>query len=407
VGCLVVADAGTMLEGHVHPDFQQVAKMLRRQIPKSGLGGAAVCVYHRGECVVDLWGGTRDALGHAWSADTLALSYSTTKGVLATLLHILVDRGLAEYDEPACTYWPEFAQAGKQSITIRQLLCHEAGLYAIKGVVDDARRMLDWEHMVEALERSTPVHADCAWPAYHGLTFGWLIGELIQRIAGGPLAQVLDAEISQPLGLDGAYIGLADAQMPRRAKLIVGCLAEVGEGTAPPGERGHLINLGLGRSRQAVDFAAVEAALLPDGMESLDFNAPEFVQAVIPAVNGMFTARSLARLYAALAGGGSLNGTRLLSAKTLARATTIQSRCRGRIIPLPMQWRLGYHRVPTVRVEVPNGFGHFGIGGSGAWADPDRELAVALISNSGLGTPFGDTRIVRVGSAAALAAEQR
>ncbi len=401
------ADAGAMLEGHVHPDFQAVAKLLRRQIPGNGQGGAAVCVYHRGECVVDLWGGTRDSEGNPWERDTLALSYSTTKGVLATLLHVLVDRGLADYEEPVCRHWPEFAQAGKASITVRQLLCHEAGLYAIQAMVDDARRMLDWDYMVGALERSAPEHAPGAAPAYHALTYGWLIGELIQRIGGASLGVLLQRELVEPLALDGAYIGLAPEQMHRRARLITGCLAGVHAGGEPVRERGQLIDLGLRRSRQPVDLAAVEAALLPAGMEALDFNAEDFLQAVIPAVNGMFTARSLARVYAALAGGGRLDGVQLMSAETLERATRIQSRCLGRIIPLPMDWRLGYHRVPTVRVDVPRGFGHFGIGGSGAWADPDRDLAVALVSNSGLGTPFGDTRIVRIGSAAAVAAERR
>jgi CubicO group peptidase (beta-lactamase class C family) len=129
--------------------------------------------------------------------------------------------------------------------------------------------------------------------------------------------------------------------------------------------------------------------------------------AKIPALSGFFSARSLARLYAALACGGQLDGFRLLSETTLAEATRVQSRRQGRVIPRPMDWRLGYHRIPVVRAQAPDAFGHFGIGGSGAWADPARGLAVALVLNSGTGTPFGDTRIVRVSSNAVQVADAR
>ena len=121
----------------------------------------------------------------------------------------------------------------------------------------------------------------------------------------------------------------------------------------------------------------------------------------------MFTARSLARMYAMLANDGELDGVRLISREAVWRATEVQNRSMGRVIPFPMHWRLGYHRVPTLGFAMPNGFGHFGFGGSGAWADPDRQLAVALTLNSGVGTPFGDLRMVRLGTSAARCAERR
>ena len=127
----------------------------------------------------------------------------------------------------------------------------------------------------------------------------------------------------------------------------------------------------------------------------------------IPAANGVFTARSLAKLYAVLAGGGALNGVRLLSEGTLRRATEVQTRAMDGVVPFPMHWRLGYHRANTIGVRVKNGFGHAGFGGSGGWADPDRNLSVAMVVNSGTGTPFGDLRMVRIGSAAARCAERR
>jgi CubicO group peptidase (beta-lactamase class C family) len=396
-----------MLDGHVHPDFWQVARMLRRLVPRSGRAGAAVCVYHRGECVVDLWAGERDSAGRPWQQDTVSLSYSTGKGVLVTLLHVLVDHGLAHYDAPVCRYWPEFGHHGKEAITVRQLLCHEAGLYHIGDMLDDARRMLDWSYMVETLERSSPIHPPGQDHGYHALTFGWLVGELIQRIGQAPLQELLARELADPLGLDGLYIGLPESQMSRRAELVEGRLGVDARGRSRTRRRAELIGRGLRIGGVTVDSQALRSALLPAGIESLDWNEHAVASAMIPAVNGTFTARALARLYAALAAGGSLDGVRLLSRETLSTATEIQSRRLGRVIPLPMHWRLGYHRIPALRVRLPRAFGHFGIGGSGAWADPDRNLAVALVLNSGMGTPFGDTRIIRIGSVAAAAATNR
>jgi CubicO group peptidase (beta-lactamase class C family) len=357
--------------------------------------------------VVDCWGGTRDAAGTPWSADTVALCYSTSKGVLATLLHVLVEQGAIAYDEPVAAHWTGFARAGKQSITVRQLLCHEAGLYRIRDMIDHASRMLDWEHMVAALERGEPAHPPGAGHGYHGLTFGWLVGELLQRATGRPLTSLLDEWIVAPLGLDGLYIGLPDAAWDRRASLVQGRLLLDDQGRTRVRRRTRLIGRGLGAGVEEVDHEALEAALMPDGIESLDFNAPEVLRAVMPAVNGMFTARSLARTYALLAGGGRLDGVRLLSERTLREATRVHNHGLGRVVPLPMHWRLGYHRIPTLRVSAPSAFGHFGIGGSGGLADPDRDLAVALVLNSGMGTPFGDTRIVRIASAALQAADAR
>jgi CubicO group peptidase (beta-lactamase class C family) len=167
------------------------------------------------------------------------------------------------------------------------------------------------------------------------------------------------------------------------------------------------MNRFFARLRIPVDLKHIEAALMPIGADEFDFNAESVVSASIPAANGMFTARSLARMYAALSAGGELDGVRLLSRETLARATRIQNRGLDRVVPMQMNWRLGYHRAMTFGVRVPRGFGHAGYGGSGAWADPDRRLSVALTLNSGVGTPVGDLRIVKIGSAAARAADRR
>jgi CubicO group peptidase (beta-lactamase class C family) len=397
-----------MLQGFVHPEFERVGQALLAQLPRSGGGGAALCVHHRGEVVVDCWAGTRDEQGTPWESDTLALSYSTTKGVATTLLHILVDRGLADYDDPVADYWPEFAQSGKETITIRQVMCHEAGLYDVRGMVDHARRILDWDYMVEALADAVPAHRPGAAHGYHGFTYGWLVGELVRRITGKPFSEVLELEIAGPLELDGLFIGVPEDQIHRRARLILpDVLSRGGNGLQRFERWAKGINRILRFMRMPIDMERLAAALVPRGIEELDMNDEGFARATIPAANGMFTARSLSRMYALLANDGELGGTRLLRRETVWRAGEIQNRGIGRVIPFPMHWRLGYHRVPIPGVKAPNGFGHFGFGGSGAWADPDRNLAVAMTLNSGVGTPFGDLRMVRIGTAAARSAERR
>src|SRR5690606_33163725 len=141
----------------IHPDFAAVEATLRDML-RNYRGGAAVCVYHCGECVVDLWGGYKDDVGTPWARDTMAPSFSTTKGVAATLLHICADRGLIDYDARVSKYWPEFGQAGKQAITVRQVLSHQSGLYHIRQMIDHVDRMLDWKYMIQAIEQARPVH---------------------------------------------------------------------------------------------------------------------------------------------------------------------------------------------------------------------------------------------------------
>jgi CubicO group peptidase (beta-lactamase class C family) len=401
-----------MLHGSIHPDFSAVARSLRRIIPKKGPGGAAVCVYHRGEKVVDAWGGTRDDRGSPWDADTLSLSFSTTKGVASTLLHLFADRGLIDYDAAVSRYWPEFGEAGKERITVRQLLCHEAGLYAIRDMVEHASEMLDWEQMTSRLAAAPPRHAPGTAHGYHGLTYGWLAGELVRRVAGNkPFPELVESELARPLGLEGLYCGVPPDQMHRCAQLMArGMDGDVESGrlrTQKSWEAACRWRDRLARVGVRYDPTETLSALLPMGMEELDFNSAALRGASIPAANGMFTARSLARLYACLAQGGELDGARLLSYETIRLASQEQNRGAGRVIPISMRWRLGYHRVFAVGARVPGGFGHFGFGGSGAWADPQRQLAVALTVNSGVGTPFGDTRIARVGGAAVRSADRR
>jgi CubicO group peptidase (beta-lactamase class C family) len=416
---LGLAPSPIPIDGMVHPDFVPVVNALRWQLAAYP-GGAAVCVYHRGECVADLWGGNRDDAARPWTHDTMAPSFSTTKGVASTLVHVLADRGLLDYDAPVAAYWPEFASGGKHTITVRHVLAHQSGLYHIRQMVDRAERMLDWDHMIHAIERATPLHPPGMRTGYHGLTYGFIVGELAQRVTGERFSQLVRDLVAEPLGLDGMYVGAPADALGRAAKLMwsrrgLYRLLETGLLRIGGRELGEFVDAPARIVQQALDLFGVRFdlpsildALAPRGIASFDFGAVATLQAAIPAANGLFTARALARMYAALAGGGTLDGVRLLSPETLARATEVQAPAPTRVvIPFDMRWRLGYHGVFTSQGVPRRAFGHFGFGGSGGWADPSRELAVALIVNSGMGTPFGDLRIARIGGAALTSANRR
>jgi CubicO group peptidase (beta-lactamase class C family) len=383
-----------VISGFVHPDFGGVTQALRRVATHKRGGGAAVAVYHRGEIVVDAWTGARDALGTPWQSDTMAMSFSTTKGVIATTVHRLVDHGLIDYDEPVATYWPEFAANGKQGITVRHLLNHSAGLHALRDVIPGAYEMLDWDLVVSKLAAEAPRYPPGTRHGYHGITYGFLVGEVIQRVTGLSVHDAVETEIVKPLDLDGMSIGVPLDQRGRVADLIVHF------GNAERAER-----FAVRASRLAWMRPAIDTFMVPESDQF--YASSEILDSAIPAVNGCFTARSLARMYAALAGGGVLEGERFLSAETLRCATEVQTTAVDIVVGFRMRWRLGYHLAATSRGIIPNGFGHFGFGGSGAWADPENDLAVAFVCNRVAGTPFGDTRFLRIGAQARAAAMAR
>lgn len=404
-----------MVEGYVHPDFEPVAQVLRRQIERTG-GGAAACGYYGGECVVDIWGGVRDEQRQPWQRDTMSVSYSTTKGVVATALHILADRGELDYDDRVARYWPEFAQAGKEAITLRDVLCHRSGLYDIRTMLAHADELRDWDAMTAALAAAPPAPIPANYSAYQALTFGHIVGEVIQRVSGRPLRDFIADEIAKPLQLDGFYIGAPVDVLERAARLVGRVSRKEIDGTANgraarKRRQRELLFKGIESALRVTGYPAnfkrTANALAPHGMAEFDFSADETLQASIPSANGLFTARSLARMYAALANGGALDGTRLLSERTLTRATEIQVHGPDQIIIFPMRWRLGYHRVGTFRGRLRQAFGHFGYGGSGAWADPRRNMSFAMVLNAGTGTPLGDLRMLRLNTAMVQCARRR
>ncbi len=399
------------MTGYSHDDFADVARTFRRQIQRTN-GGAAVSVYHRGELVIDLWGGVRDIDapdGPApWDRDTVAMCFSTTKGVVSTALHVLADRGEVAYDEPVATYWPEFAQNGKAGVTVRHLLTHSAGLHRIRSLVADADAMLDWERMCDALAAAAPAYPPGTKHGYHALTYGWLVGEVVRRVSGRSISSFVRTELAEPLGLDGLTIGLPPADRDRVAPLAPLGIPRPRWGPARRFEK--QVGTQMGRVVSAmpipVNTRRLANALAPRGVEDVLIGT-SIMEAEVPSANGFFTARSLGRLYAMLAGRGSIDGVRILSEDTVDAAATVQSHGLDLVLVLPMDWRLGYHRVFTTRGTVGPAFGHFGFGGSGGWADPSRDLSVAYVCNRGSGTPVGDLRIAEVGAAAVRCADRR
>ena len=381
------------MEGHADPRFETVADAFRRQLDGTD-GGAALAIFHRGELVVDLWGGTRTLDGDPWEADTLAMCFSTTKGVASAALHLQAEAGLVDYDERVSTYWPEFAQNGKQDVTVRHVLCHEAGLHRIRSVIESADEMLDWDHMVTKLAAERPTYLPGTRNGYHALTYGWLVGEIVRRVTGRPLADVIASDLDAPLGLDGLYLGCPPEERHRVAPLGPMRLP----GPAVP-EGIHRLRMGivegLGRTLtmagSPLNIRRTLNALAPRGMEDV-VAGTEIMDASIPAANGFFTARALATMYAVYAGRGTLGDVRLFSPESIRRIAARQNSRPDLVLVMPMHWRLGYHRI----FGAPDGFGHFGFGGSGAWADPTRDLAVAMVCNRGSGTPIGDARLIRL-----------
>jgi CubicO group peptidase (beta-lactamase class C family) len=397
------------MEGFVHPDFAPVTEKVQSIMSgRRATGGMAVAVYHHGELVVDVWTGVRNAAGDPWERDTMATSFSTTKGVVATVVHRLVDRGLLDYDVPVATYWPDFAAAGKEQITLRHLLTHQSAMHDVRRLADSTGQLLDWDYMVKQLAAAPPVWEVGVRSGYHALTYGWLVGEVIRRVTGLTIDQAFGREIVEPLGLDGGvHVGA-----PESVRLRI----------APPAtdvkKLDRLFHLSSRLSRFDAFRPLYDAMVVED---YIDYSlTPRIHDGEIPAANGVFTARSLAKMYAAMASPDAFGPEPLISSATLAEATRVQGRLgadghrtdrqpvgRDAVIGFDMRWRLGYHGAFTSAGILPRGFGHFGFGGSGAWADPDSGLAVAMVLNQIGGSPFGDTKMLRIGGAAVRSAKRR
>ena len=296
------------------------------------------------------------------------------------------------------TYWPEFAQNGKEKVTVRHVLSHSAGLHRLRSVIDSAHHILDWEHMVDALAAEPPAYKPGTRCGYHAMTYGWLVGEIVRRATGRPLKEVIAEDLAAPLGSNGLHLGCPPEERHRIAPLapmspLVPSMPKPLRGVQRRVSK--QVGKALSLTRSPVNTRRIVNTFGPRGMEDV-IASPEIMDTSIPAANGFFTARGLSTMYAVLAEGGALGDVRLLSPDLVAKIGEEQNNQRDLVLVMPMRWRLGYHRVLGLGRACPHGFGHFGFGGSGGWADPSRHLAIAMVCNRGTGTPVGDARLMRL-----------
>ena len=351
--------------------------------------GAAFAAYHRGELVADLWGGVADPeTERAWAEDTMAVVYSSTKGATATCAHVLAEAGRLDVDAPVAECWPEFAQAGKEAITLADLLSHQAGLAWVDEELT-LEQVLAWEPLVDALARQAPLWEPRSAHGYHAVTYGNLVGEVVRRIDGRSLGTFFAEEIARPLELD-FHIGLPEALEPRVATLV-GNLGGLGGGDAAapgpdvdPEALAALAEL-VGPSSMLGKALGVNGAFTRTGEIPAPggnvFNSRAVHAAELPAANGITDARSLARMYSACL--GDVDGVRLLSEARMRDAAT--QRTVGPdivILNLDLQFGLGYF-VPSTLLQLggPGCFGHAGAGGSLGWADPAAGVACGYVMN--------------------------
>jgi CubicO group peptidase (beta-lactamase class C family) len=353
--------------------------------------GASFAAYWRGEKVADLWGGIADpASGRTWDEHTLALVFSTTKGIAAICANKLADEGALDVDAPVARYWPEFAVAGKGDLPVSYVLSHRAGLAWLEGdlTADDA---FAGQPVVEALAAQVPHWEPGTRHGYHATTYGWLVGEIVRRITGASIGTYFRREIAEPLGLD-FWIGLPESEEPRVATLVGGLADEAlihneevralfNEFMGP-----HTI---LGRALFSPSYSLSEPGV---------WNSRALHAAEVAAAGGIGDARSLARVYAACI--GEVDGIRLLSAEQVAKATKQQTSGPDMtLLDMDIQYGLGFQLPSTViALGGPRSFGHFGAGGSVGWADPDADLAFGYVMNKmdlGLAGDVRSTRLVQ------------
>ena len=349
------------IHGECDPQFAEVREAFEENFTERGDIGAAVAVTIEGEPVVDLWAGHADAAGtRAWERDTIVNIYSTGKGMLSLGLHMLADRGLVDIEAPVASYWPEFAQAGKEGVTVRHVLGHRSGVVG-------ARRLLpkeacyDWETMTTALAEAEPWWEPGTRHGYHVWTYGWIIGEIVRRVSGRRPGAFLREEIADPLGVD-FFVGTPASEQGRIADIV-------------PPSRNPL------PEPDVTSMLAMAHNNPPWTFE--DANTQAWREAEIPAGNGHTGARDLARVYGALALGGELDGVRLLSEGALERARTLESEGKDATIGVENRYALGF-QLPSPALGDPRpetAFGHSGVGGSQAFADPGVGLGFAYVMN--------------------------
>jgi CubicO group peptidase (beta-lactamase class C family) len=329
--------------------------------------GLQVAAYVDGDLVVDVWAGLADeATGRPVDGETLFTSWSTTKGFVATCVHILADRGQVDYDDPIARYWPEFAANGKGAATVRHALTHSIGIpYMPEGVTPEM--MTDWEAMCAAIAEHKPLWTPGTKSGYHAWTYGWIVGEIVHRVDGRSIAQFAREELCEPLHIKDFYLGIPAAEEGRVATLRQ--------------EPQHL--------EASTNLSGLALRVMPPHVTNAEVvNRPDFRRASIPGGGGIMNARAIARHYSMLACGGELEGTRILSAERIDVIRELQPADRDEVFGGPSRRGLGYalggdyEKGGDAAMGRSGGeFGHGGNGGSLGFADPARRFSFGLTKN--------------------------
>lgn len=333
--------------------------------------GASLSIWQHGRSALELHGGFRDARREVpWSADTIVLFWSATKGLgSACLLHMLQEREI-ELNRTVAEFWPGFAQAGKEDITLGQLLSHQAGLVAFDERVD----VLDYEAVISALERQAPLWPPGTAHGYHARTFGFLLDELVRRIAHETLSDYWREAFGEPLALD-IWIGLPEGEHPRAATIY----AAKGGRPASPAQ--------FYRDLATPGTLVRKAFTSPAGLHDVSgMNAASARALPMVSFGGIGSASSLAKFYAMLAAGGEQEGRRYFLEKTIRKMTTTLVSGIDRVFQIPTAFSAGFMKDPPdakPRIFGPSAlaFGHPGAGGSHAFADPENGIAFAYVMN--------------------------
>jgi len=372
------------ISGFVKPGFEAVREAFAENFERRHELGAACCIYYRGEKVVDLWGGVRnEATGEPWEEDTMVIVFSTTKGLSGLAMALAHSQGLLDYDERIAKYWPEFAQQGKDQISIRQLLAHQAGLFAFDEL-GDRNTLADLGRLAVVLARQKPAWEPGTQQAYHGMTLGYYESELLRRVdpKHRSIGRYFQDEIAAPLGLD-FYIRLPE-EIPntrlatiRRAKIGVSAMF-----TLPI----PLVVASM-NPRSAIRRALV-GSLFP-----LDKDRVYARNFEVPAGGGVGTARAIARAYSVFATGGKELGLREETLRQLMAPPVAPLKgFRDGALKVDVRFSLGFAKPsPRNPFGSPSSFGHPGSGGSFGFADPKAEIGYGYVPN-GMGTYLEDPR---------------
>lgn len=413
---------------------QQLQQLLSElQLDDAPAGGALV-VYQHGKCIAQASIGMAQ-IDSKWQPDTLSLNFSTGKGVLATLVHVLVSNQLLDYDKPIANYWPAFGANGKAGITLRALMSHQADLFAISSIDVDSETLLNWPKMLDevaAMAITEPDNSSAYASAYSALVYGWILGGLVEVVTEMSLAAALKQYLTEPLAIaDSCYFGVPADKVDRVAKLVKDFKPTATDSSQLRNKRhkpilkadsehtltvyARLPSYHCWQQLAATDNSAMtpkslnstqinrlyfdhssinannyRAALVPANKQPIDYYSEQALQAIIPAANGVASAQALATIYSMLANGGKWQGKTLIDEATFAQLSKIQVKGKDAVMPAQMNWRLGYHRLFSIcqnsddnKVDNPveQGFGHMGYNGSVAWCEPTRNLSFAFIHN--------------------------